>query len=431
MFAAMSFWASSYALGEVEGDGTKRISTYSGYGHISAMIIVDDDNYVLTGGHTTNFRRFEGYEFFSPNKDGYTDGTWIPGELSYTNNGMCHDDGAQVTLLDGRTLLLGGHSSDSGVGCSSDAHIYNPATKEFTATGAMQSERAVFSALTMTNGKVFVAGNWFNADNTAEIFDPETGTSVKSITLPAATSNPYLVNTKDGGVAILPVADCYGNAIWTGNYYKCSAEGEVTTLKAEGMDGYKPRGIMTSYLEQRTMADGSFVFTAKDEQGKSSLMKFDPETELFSKLFEINTSIEGIQGDAEIDDATILVNPKNNIAHIALLEKTHSRYALVSYDLNSGEVVSSLIINKPAPFTAKRLLSDGSIIALGGSSEGDNYYASSHFYMIETGMIYSTAITSAKADACSNAIYDLFGRRLNAPVANHIYIQNGRKFMAR
>lgn len=428
MFAAMSIGASAYAQ---ESDGTIQISTYSGYGHISAMIIVDGDNYVLTGGHTTNFWRFEGYEFFTPEKDGYTDGTWIPGELHYTYNGMCHDNGAQVTLLDGRTLLLGGHSTDWGVGYTSDVHIYDPATKEFTATGSMQSERAVFSALTMTDGKVFVAGNWYNTDYTAEILDPETGTSVKSITLPAATSNPYLVNTKDGGVAILPISDCYGNVIWAGEYYKCSAEGVVTTHKAVGMEGYNPRVAMSSYLEQRTMADGSFVFTAKDEHGKESLMKFDPETELFSKLFEINTSIEGIQDEAYIDDATILVNPKANIAHITLLEKSHCKYALVSYDLNSGEVVSSLIINKPAPFTAKRLLSDGSVIVLGGSSEGDNFYASSHFYMIKAEMIYPTSITSAKADACSNAIYDLSGRHLNAPVSNHIYIQDGRKFMTK
>lgn len=434
MAAAMGVFTASYAQDDTqvaESDGTVMVSTYSGNAHISAMIIVDNDNYVLTGGHTTNFERYVGYELFSPEKDGYTDGTWIPGELLYTNNDMCHDDGAQVTLLDGRSLLLGGHSSGRGIGYSADAHMYDPATKSFTTVGSMKSLRAVLSALTMTNGKVFIAGNWYKDDNTAEIYDPETGTSVQSITLPAATSNPYLINTKDGGVAILPVANCYGQKIWDGSYYKYSADGEVTTVKAEGMDDYTPQGVMTSYLEQRTMADGSFVFSAKDGQGKSALMKFDAETERFSKLFDINTSVEGIQGEGVIDESTILVNPKSNIAHVAMLEKSNSKYALVSYDLNSGDVVSTLIINKPAPFTAKRLLSDGSIIVLGGSSEGDNYYASPWFYMIKTAQINPTAITSAKVDADSEAIFDLTGRRVAKPVANSIYIKNGRKFVAR
>lgn len=91
---------------------------------------------------------------------------------------------AAVPLGNGKTLICGG-VNDLGTVLTS-AEIYDPATRTFAVTGSMAVARALHSATLLPNGRVLVTGGTTtftdaiaalaNAQNTAEIFDPNTGT---------------------------------------------------------------------------------------------------------------------------------------------------------------------------------------------------------------------------------------------------------------
>jgi WD40 repeat protein len=86
---------------------------------------------------------------------------------------------AAATLKDGRVLLSGGHSDYSTVQAS--AEVYDPTTGEFTQTGSLNIVRRKHAAVSLQDGRVLVVGgssqdDWHNQYDSAEIFDPGTGT---------------------------------------------------------------------------------------------------------------------------------------------------------------------------------------------------------------------------------------------------------------
>jgi hypothetical protein len=91
---------------------------------------------------------------------------------------------AAVTLGNGRTLICGGVDSAGNV--LGSAELYDPAARTFTATGSMATARALHSAARLADGRVLVAGGTTtfsdpiaalaNAQSTAEVYDPASGT---------------------------------------------------------------------------------------------------------------------------------------------------------------------------------------------------------------------------------------------------------------
>jgi hypothetical protein len=110
-------------------------------------------------------------------------------------------------LVDGRVLFAGGISA--GFTVTSTAELYNPSTELFDPTGGMSHPRAGHVAVRLGDGRVLVAGGWyeagaetFNADVTAEIFDPatQTFTEVGSMETPRADAAALLL--PDGRVLV-------------------------------------------------------------------------------------------------------------------------------------------------------------------------------------------------------------------------------------
>jgi Kelch motif/Galactose oxidase, central domain len=77
-----------------------------------------------------------------------------------------------ISLTDGRVLIAGGSDERDGRGAYTSAEIYNPSTGAFTATGNMNAARYKLqgASVLLSDGKVLIAGG----ANRAEVFDPAT-----------------------------------------------------------------------------------------------------------------------------------------------------------------------------------------------------------------------------------------------------------------
>ena len=80
-----------------------------------------------------------------------------------------------TTLQNGKVLVAGGAASTTN---TNTADLYNPATGTFTPTGSMHEARVGFAATRLPDGRVLVEGGINNTMRvkTAEIYDPATGT---------------------------------------------------------------------------------------------------------------------------------------------------------------------------------------------------------------------------------------------------------------
>ncbi|MGH9679132.1 MAG: Kelch repeat-containing protein, partial [Candidatus Acidiferrales bacterium] len=88
--------------------------------------------------------------------------------------------GATATLLNnGKVLIAGGASSSAAGNSNNSAEIYDPATGTFTATGNMTTARYEHTATLLKNGKVLIAGGvslYYANGPGPELYDPATGT---------------------------------------------------------------------------------------------------------------------------------------------------------------------------------------------------------------------------------------------------------------
>jgi hypothetical protein len=140
------------------------------------------DGRVLVAGGRAGFgaslRSLQSAEIFRP-----ATGTFSPtGNMTVPRGGA-----AAAPLPDGRVLVAGGLDSGRRIDFTfqfqilSSAEIFDPATGSFSPTGSMSVEREVAAAAPLPDGRVLVAGgiyydgNSFQERQSAEIFDPATG----------------------------------------------------------------------------------------------------------------------------------------------------------------------------------------------------------------------------------------------------------------
>jgi hypothetical protein len=214
--------------------------------------------------------------------------------------------GHTATLLpDGKVLVAGGFdvTKAPGVGGSpqivATAELYDPSTGTWSATGSMIETRQGHTATRLTNGTVLVVGGYRNAIpgrdergpeplNTAELFDPGTGTwsATGSMSSPFANHGAALLPT---GKVLVEYGDFF---IFSAELYDPSAE-KWTAIWSPDIGGF---------VAATLLADGTVLTTF--ELRDTAL--FDPATE--SWTYMSGSGIFGAGGTATLlDDGTVLV----------------------------------------------------------------------------------------------------------------------------
>lgn len=131
-----------------------------------------------------------------------------PATGSFTATGSLNiPSSSTATLLnDGRVLIAGGSDdSPSGVSDLKRAELYDPATKIFTLTSSLNTERAGLAASALQDGSVLVVGGQNSSgtnNTTADLFNPATETFTGAGAMAFARSGPSATLLNDGTVLI-------------------------------------------------------------------------------------------------------------------------------------------------------------------------------------------------------------------------------------
>ena len=107
-----------------------------------------------------------------------------------------------TTLQNGKVLVAGGATPDNTN--TNTADLYNPATGTFTPTSSMHDARVGFAATRLPDGRVLVEGGVNNTARvkTAEIYDPATGTWSVTASMKQPRSAHSAILLRDGTVLV-------------------------------------------------------------------------------------------------------------------------------------------------------------------------------------------------------------------------------------
>ncbi len=325
---------------------------------------------ILFGGHTFNFA-IEG-------TGNYYDTTlqqWQSFPMQST-----HDMGGFSILPDGKWLVFGGCSSNSGVGQLATAEIFDPITKTSSLTGQMSIARTNCRGATLTDGKVLVVGNWYNSASTADIYDPGTGTFTATGNVVSPRSHAHVFPTDDGGAVVIGGVNEYGSVRYESIEYYAPSTDSFSLLHANlipDSSGYLSSSSGTYPPSSLQLADGRYIFIAyKQVNGgnRYRVVSFDPATKQ-TAMIETNPPLpvySNLPGDSVAFSGELVVDKKRNLIHLLGVtpKSTTPQLGLFTIDVDKEELIipQQLVpTNYYIGYSLPILMHNGDIMLTGGS----------------------------------------------------------------
>ena len=245
---------------------------------------------------------------------GAAEGSWVAtGALSQARIAQ-----TATLLVDGTVLVTGGRSS---AGALTSAERYSPLTEQFTVTGSMATSRWSHTATLLADGRVlvtggftgFVSGNAQAVTDTAELYDPATGTWTTTGSMLTRRALHSVFRLADGRVLVAGGRTCSGPPPATCDF---TSRTNTAELYDPATGTWTPTGSM-SFARHTTsataLADGRVIvpagFSAVDPHDTSDTAEvYDPSTGTWSLTGDLNRS-RARQGAMALDDGTVLVGP--------------------------------------------------------------------------------------------------------------------------
>ena len=265
-----------------------------------------------------------------------------------------------ATLLpDGRVLVVGGRGG-SDMATTRSAELFDPDDDSFTATGSMANDRARHVAVLLEDGRVWVAGGVSGSDgdysavDSAEIWDPDSGTF---------TDAPALPSPRDlFSATLLPG----GNVLVVGGRDGTTALGDAWLFSPGGGFTEVPGGLQVArYGHTATLIAGD-VLVCGGRFGEDSLTV--DESERYGFLAGSFVSAGSAQSRGG-HTATLLADNRVLIAGGFERQTAASTVALADTDLYDALDDSwdfGPTLSQPRLFAAAAHLGDHGVLLLGG-----------------------------------------------------------------
>jgi len=365
---------------------------------VQALLVPTPDKYVVIGGHLNGFLLTINAEIFSTLTN-----TWQT--ITVSDN---RDMAFVAQLSNGKYLIGGGCSSESGVGQLTTTEIYDPANNSFKSAASMNVARTNVSAATLKDGRVLVVGNWYNSADYAEIYDPTANTFTLTGACLKARSYPVIIPTDDGGAIVCGGIGIYGDRITDDVFEKYNPDtNSFTELINTLFDGETTWDIgcyVPTLSQQYKMANGKYaVIVYKTDYSMLRLISIDPAT---SEVKEITTqqSIPLV----DTDDPSIqfgssrksIIDVTNNLMHI-IQTASIPEFVLriVTINLTTGSVNSSKMSGFDFNVGSGNhsMLGNGQILFTGGMIT-DNFVLSSRTFIITPATYLETNLNNPKTN---------------------------------
>jgi hypothetical protein len=337
------------------------------HARISAnLATLPDGRVIVFGGHGTGFVSLNTAETWQPGTS-----AWNTLTMNYT-----HDGPAFATLADGRFLLAGG-AADWGIPQYATSEIYDPQNNTFTAVGDMVRFRCMAGAVTLSSGKVLVAGAWWthnDAHTYGELFDPVNGTFTATGALNTPRAKPIVLPTNDGKAVVLGGHEISsGTPVMPVELYDPDTN-TFSVLQTNLLANDPGWGLPNTHrpVEAQRLSDGRYLLLAWRTVGSVTsytLVTFDPS----NKAIDPFTVAPGLP-----DNAVFQINPVVNqgSAQAYLLGVVPGSWPyqlrLLTINLATGALTQSANTYTLDPAyifngTDMTLLHDGRILVVGGS----------------------------------------------------------------
>jgi hypothetical protein len=306
-------------------------------------------------------------------------GTWTPaGNL--VGNRMAH---SATLLVNGQVLVAGGCNLSTGCPGISSAELYDPNTRQWTATSDLHVPRRNHTSTRLLDGRVFVTGGIGRCDGqvcnslaSSEIYSPQTGQWLPAASMPTRRVGHAAVLLRDGRVLVV------GGCTETG--LPCDTLGAIVYDLAQNT--WTSTGEM---LVKRTeanatlLSDGVVIVTGGlDDDGFDELgvERYDPALDTWSPAGSLH---EGRLGSS----ATLL---------------STGQILLAGGDTSSAELYDPATeVSSPTdPMSVGRsnfaaiALRDHDVLAVGGLDLSHDVLASAELYHPGAGPLVSLSRTS-------------------------------------
>jgi len=195
-----------------------------------------------------------------------------------------YGDGPSVALADGRTLIVGGATSD---GTPTDVvAIFDSATNVLTTAGALLSPRTGHTATLQKDGRILVTGglNGSLVSADVEVFDPVSGTSTLVTTLPEPRTGHSAARLNDGRVFIVGGRTLDGLTLRSALVFDPDTNA-ITPVMAQ-------LATARAFASATTLLDGRVVVIGGTTDGTTDLKSaevFTPLADSFSTLSTLLT----------------------------------------------------------------------------------------------------------------------------------------------
>lgn len=234
--------------------------------------VAADGKVYVFGGHGTGFVRLNTADVYNP----------LTNSFSLLQLSDYRDASGIIHLSDGRVMLIGGMSSDLGVGQLNTTEIINPSTGGVQSSFVLNDSRTMANGVELTGGGILVMGNWWG-DVPASRGEYYNGSSV---TLTQGTNQnrafPVMVPCTDGKALIFGGWGVFGGN-FSGKVEIFDPQTNSFTLVRDNLFADDPDYYVTAVYgddyQHNRLPNGKYIFLAKQLTGnQAKLFTVDPAT---------------------------------------------------------------------------------------------------------------------------------------------------------